>query len=155
MDQWKYKRLIRRVVRDRTVSVPSVSALRDMYLPTVSFFVVLSPRFIAPLFTATSVHPFTGTLYFTATECVPCAAGHFLPRDADECEPCPIGTYQEEHAQTGCNPCDRSSTTQQTGAHNSSLCICESLIKVLRFQRSSMSSIQTMAIQYLFWVGIH
>ena len=64
--------------------------------------------------------------FFTAR----CVAGHFSPtgleRSGDQCQPCPIGTYNNVNGSTECEACPQGTTTLASGADSDSKCVGKS-----------------------------
>ncbi|XP_052778282.1 proprotein convertase subtilisin/kexin type 5-like [Mya arenaria] len=58
-----------------------------------------------------------------------CDKGHYFDHHLYTCNPCPLGTYQDESGRESCKPCPNGQTTQQTGTYGLAGCTppnCES-----------------------------
>lgn len=56
---------------------------------------------------------------------VNCGEGYFHNTETDLCEPCSVGTFNENEKQTSCESCDPGQTTLTTGSTGMQACYSE------------------------------
>ena len=54
-----------------------------------------------------------------------CHVGSYWNDVNRRCEPCPVGSYQDEVAMLKCEPCEGNKTTKAVGANRSDDCVCK------------------------------